>query len=45
MYPKPIFSELISPSADGRAAAPIRQSTDILDSHLVFHQPEKAECL
>lgn len=43
MYPKPIFSELISPSADGKAAAPIRQSTDIFDSHLVFHQPEKAE--
>lgn len=43
MYPKPIFSELISPSADGRAAAPIRQSTDIHDSHLVFHNLDKAE--
>ena len=43
MYPKPIFSELLSPNADGRAAAPIRQSTNILDSHLIFHNPEKAE--
>ena len=44
MYPKTIFSDYFaSPAENAPAKREIRQSTDILDSHLIFYNRENEE--